>query len=134
MSKLPEFKLVVPADFEYVNRNLPTASWYDVYTVKAGEYPVTFTDSDYNPVDDISKAYYAKWSADAILTEEYRVNRLLQHSSAHTTHPNRETKVHGTKYSYEILKPREVPISAYGSYGTKEDNWKRTTHATIVPA
>lgn len=134
MSNLPAFKLVVPADFEHVDRDLPTASWYDVYTIKAGEYPVTFTDIRGNEVHTVEDAYYAKWEASAILTEEYRVNRLFTASSSFTKTPNTETTVRGRMYSYEVLKPREDTITAYTTFGNADNNYKRTTNATIVPA
>lgn len=134
MSNLPAFKLVVPADFQYVDRTLATASWYDVYTIKAGEYPVTFTDIQGHPARTVSEAYYAKWDASAILTEEYRVNRLFTASSAHTSTPNTETTVRGRMYSYEVLNPREASITAYTTFGNADNAYKRTTNATIVPA
>ena len=134
MSNLPAFKLVVPADFEYVDRTLATASWYDVYTIKAGEYPVTFTDIKGHPVHTIEEAYYAKWEASAILTEEYRVNRLFAASSAHTSTPNKETTVRGRMYSYEVLRPHNELITAYVTHSNADNEYKRTTNATIVPA
>lgn len=134
MSNLPAFKLVVPADFEYVDRTLATASWYDVYTIKAGEYPVTFTNVRGHAVESIDEAYYARWEASAILTEEYRVNRLFTASSTHTTTPNTETTVSGHQYAYEVLKPRDKVNATYTTFGNADNDWKRTINATIVPA
>lgn len=124
------YKLVVPADFEYVDRSLATASWYDVYTIKAGEYPITLTDVNYRPVKDSERPYYGTWKLDAILTEEYRVNRLFTASSAHTTNPEQETQVHGSCYGYEL----KDGAAFYTTHGTQADNWKRTINATIVTA
>lgn len=134
MTNLPAFNLVIPTDFEYVDRNLATASWYDVYTIKAGEIPVIFTDIRGNVVEREEDVYYATWKAPAVLTEEYRVSRLFTASSASTTHPNTETVVRGRMYSYEVIGRTDKEIIAYITGGNAENNWERTINATIVPA
>lgn len=135
MSNLPAFKLVVPTDFEYVDRTLATASWYDIYTIKAGEYPVTFVSIQGHPVERIEDAYYARWDVAAVKTSEYRVNRLFTASSSSTTHPNEETTVRDSMYDYEVLRPRTDVIEAYVSHTTDEHGKRhRNVNATIVPA
>jgi hypothetical protein len=87
---------------EYVDRTLPTASWFDRYQIPAGEYPVTFVTADGKVTDDPSRAYYANIVVDAVLTESYRVNRLLSASHARTDTPNNDTTVTFRPYAYEV--------------------------------
>lgn len=69
-------------DTEYVDNTLQTASWWDKYTLKAGEYEVEWTTIDGRPVQDATQAYYGMVRVDATLDETYRVNRVFTASSA----------------------------------------------------
>lgn len=95
------YTVVVPEDFEYVDQTLQTASWWDRYTIKAGEYPVVFTNINGYITED-TRPYYATAKLDATLVETYRVNRLLWASSSETKEPNEETVVHFSTYAYNI--------------------------------
>lgn len=105
--------LRVPEETEYIDRSLPTASWYDKYLLQPGDYPVEFTDIDHRPVD-VSKAkpYYVLARVDAIQTEEYREARLLHHVQAETREMSLRTTVLAWTYAYNAEAGR--PILAVG--------------------
>lgn len=85
----------------YVDRSLPTASWWDEYELIAGEYPVRWTTVTHHEVtQDHPQAYYAVITVPAILTKTYRVNRVFTASSSETREPHLETTVTFTNYVY----------------------------------
>ena len=91
------FVAVVAEPFEYVDRSLPTASWWDRYEIVPGEYEVEFTTVDHRPADP-ETAYYARVRFAAVLKESYRVNRLFTASSGEHEHP--DTAAHVSRWMY----------------------------------
>lgn len=97
----PTAALVFDMPTEYVDRTLQTASWYDKYLIQPGTYPFEWTTIEGRP-QMVGRPYYAKVTLDAVLTEEYRVNRLLSHSSSHTKLQSTLTKITRSVYAYQV--------------------------------
>jgi hypothetical protein len=93
---------------EYVDRTLPTASWWDRYTLTSGEYELRLTTVQGDPVPEGQRPYYAMAEVDATLVESYRVNRLFTASSSEVTYPNRSATVCVQMYAYELASGRKV--------------------------
>lgn len=113
---MPALSLLITEPYEHIDRTLATASWYDRMTVKPGRYPVRLTNIDYRRwnADRAAKTpgfiantgpYYALVTVDVTVTEEFRVNRLLNHESAETTRPHRDCVHTFSTYAYN-LRPR----------------------------
>lgn len=88
----PTAALVIEERTEWTDRNLATASWFDVYELEVGIYPFEWVNINHTPWNaDLSVAtpgyvgntgpYYAKVRIPARLTREYRVNTLFTASS-----------------------------------------------------
>lgn len=87
-------QLVFEEDTSYVDNTLSTASWYDVYTIKAGSYDIVGAKKKGDLVARV----------DAILEEEYRVNRLLTASSSETRTPKTEKVLTMSDYSFVFAR------------------------------
>lgn len=103
--------VVVTEPYEILDRDLPTASWYDRHQVKVGTYPVEFVTAGFEPyrpgVTPIGyvrpiNAYYARWRLDTVLTETYRVNRLFTASSVEQEYPNTDSRYGVVVYAYRV--------------------------------
>jgi hypothetical protein len=93
----PPFEIVVPEDFEYTNRSLQTASWYDTHLIKAGSY-LGQSSTNGNA--------YARLATTVLV--EYRENRLLQHVTAETRTPNKDGIYTERMYGYEVKDGKEL--------------------------
>lgn len=107
------YQLVIDKPYEYVDTSLPTASWWDRYTVQPGTYDVRLTNisgTTWNPDPDVvtpgfianTGPYYAEVEFDVVLEETHRVNRLLQHSTAHTEERHERTTIRRNIYAYQL--------------------------------
>lgn len=96
------YQIVVPENFEYVDRNLATASWWDRHEVIAGTYPVRLMDWNNVPAKRIEDVKYASFNVRSIVREEFRVSTLFTASSAHSSYPDREDFLWGRLYFYQI--------------------------------
>lgn len=120
--KFPTAVLVVEAG-RYVDRSLPTASWFDEYDLEAGEYPIEYVDLEGRPVDPtVRRPYYARVKVPAILRRSYRVNRLFTASSVQDEYPDTPATVTLSCYAYEVADDRGM---VYVSAPTPEDRWAR---------
>lgn len=89
-----QMQLTVQSDVEKIDRSLPTASWWDRLTIKAGAYMADI------PVEDShAQAYFA---LSAIVEESYRVERLFTASSSSTEFP-KTAKTHGYQATAHFL-------------------------------
>lgn len=108
------WEYVIPEDYEYTDRSLPSADAWVQYTIKAGVYPVRLTEISYCPWNpDRDKPtqgftantgpYYAVVDADAIKTASHYVNRLGSASSVnHKTGLSESCTKTFTRYAYEV--------------------------------
>ena len=130
---MTEFELVIDEDFEYVDRALATASWWDRYLLRAGRYPIEYLTVNYHVPWQAAphmngSAYWGVAKVKGILVETYRVNRLLTASSSETRHPNTETTKHFQWYEYQIKD--QVP--AIGEWTGVSPNLEWTVQARFV--
>lgn len=97
----------------WVDRNLPTASWWDRYEIQTCTAEVRWTNIDGSPFvpgytePDPGRmvpktAYYAVWTLDAYLVEEYREARLLGNTQASNHKTRKATTVTFRCYAYEM--------------------------------
>lgn len=97
----------------WVDRNLQTASWWDRYEIQTCTAEVRFTTINHSPFVPghtepdpgrfvAKRAYYAMWTLDAYLVEEYRENRFLSATSASTRKTREHTTVTFRCYAYEL--------------------------------
>lgn len=128
MTAKPTCVVVFDTPTEYVDRSLPTASWWDKYEIQPGVYPLEWVDIDYRPWEpDVIPPgyvanpgpYYALARFDVRLVESYRVNRLLAASSAeHRIHDDAAvTQIVRTVYAYQ------VPGCPKGQHGKPLASW-----------
>ncbi len=110
------YVLRIDEPYDYTDRTLATASWWDRYIIQPGTYPITWWTTQFEvPGDtlDHAAAYakerhswaypgYAQATVDAVLVESYRESRLLSATSAKREEPNRRTTKTWRPYSYEI--------------------------------
>lgn len=125
--------LRIPEAYEYVDRTLATASWWDRYTIHPGLYLISFYTSSWAklPGNTLADAAdhcdelrrhpdpakrnwlwpnYGMATLTATLEESYRVNRLFTASSSETTYPGGESQVRWTPYAYNV----QIGMRAYG--------------------
>lgn len=92
----PTCAVVFDAPTRYVDRNLATASWFDVYEIQPGMYPLEWVNLGGVPwnADPEAKTpgfiantgpYYAQATLNVRLVRTYRVNRLFTASSVEDT-------------------------------------------------
>lgn len=111
----PTAALVFTTPTKYVDRSLATASWTDTYEILVGAYPFAWVNLDYTPWNPDPEVktngflanvgpYYAQVRVQAVLKEEYRVNRLFTASSASTTvHDEAQVQtLTRTVYAYQV--------------------------------
>lgn len=111
IEKYPNLVVEVAESFEYVDSDLPTASWYDTYEIRPGVYPVEWVNINgtrWNP-DPAAKTpgylantgpYYAKVTYSAIHRKSYRESRLLSEVRGSHVAVNDVTTVVRTAYAY----------------------------------
>lgn len=97
---------------EYVDRNLATASWWDRYIIQPGTYAFEWQRNGrpWNAdMDKPSPGFIANVgpedgvvTLDAVLVEQYRVNRVFTASSAVHTHLKRSTTISRRVYAYQL--------------------------------
>lgn len=113
----PGAEVIVTEPGTYVDRSLPTASWWDKYTIEPGTYPIEYVNIDYrpwNPDPDVctpgfianTGPYYAIARVKARRIESYRENRLLHLTQAEHTQHDTEATVTVCLYAYEIERAR----------------------------
>lgn len=89
----PTAQVTFDAPTEYVDRSLPTASWWDKYEIQPGSYAFEWVTINHTPwnsdPDRVTPGYianigpyYGLVTLQARMVEEYRVNRLLSESRA----------------------------------------------------
>jgi hypothetical protein len=113
------YTVTVTEPTEHVDRTLATASWWDRYMIQPGTYAVEFVSIGWHPCPAGQRPYYALVRLDARLTESYRVNRLLHHTSAQTEHPDRATTLTLSTYAYEV-KPDTTHLFGFPLTHTEE--------------
>lgn len=93
----------------YVDRDLPTASWWDEYEIQPGIYPLVYTTIDgspqTHPIGDVTKVrpYYVWVLLDAIKRASHRENRLFTAVTHDTRHDLQEpTVLMRSCYAYRI--------------------------------
>jgi hypothetical protein len=94
----PPFEIVVPEDFEFTDRSLQTASWYDTHLIKAGTY--------LGQSSSINGDTYARLATTVLV--KYRENRLLQHVIPETREPNTNGIYTVQMYGYEVKDGKEL--------------------------
>lgn len=107
--------LVVPAQFEWIDRDLPTASWWDKYLVQPGRYPLVLKNVGgdlWNPDLNVPTPGFianvgpdhAGASIDALLIESYREARLLDHVTHDLKHvvPARQQNIGFFAYTFSL--------------------------------
>lgn len=123
----PTHKVVFDRAVEYVDRGLSTASWWDRYMIQPGEYLFRWTNSDgsdWNPDPNVRTngfisnvgPYYAEAVMDALLVEEYRVNRLFsEYSVEHRQHTTPKVcPIRRNMYAYELKATARFRSHFYG--------------------
>lgn len=90
---MSEGRTAVVTAGEYIDRSLPTASWWDKYELIPGEYAVELYGYHGQPLRAGEAPVEARVRVAAILRESYRVNRLFTASSSEHTRPERSTFV-----------------------------------------
>lgn len=134
----------VPEPFEYLDRGLATASWWNSYTIRPGFYLIGFENSQGLPLpgNTLADAHdycdklraeqqlywwpqYGRATLRAVLNRSYRENRVLWEARSQTDSPGKPGTVLWHPYGYEV-KPGTV---AFGEYDCGR---LVKAHATVV--
>lgn len=112
----PVLVVTVDEPTTFIDRSLPTASWWDEYEIQPGTYYVEFTNIDgtrYVPgkvqsgfVRPIA-AYYAVVRYDAVLVRSYREARLLGEVRAEAKAVCEVTTLTQRNYAYTVAMGAE---------------------------
>lgn len=132
--------LVIDEDTEYRHYGYETASAYDQFVLKAGEYPFRLVNLNYTPWVPGARGrlgesglptapYYAIADVSALLVEQFYVNRLFTASKAVTTPVNQMTTHRVQLYAYELEKRK-----TWGTIGriVVNPDWRADTFPCIA--
>lgn len=100
--------VLVCAGGEYVDRSLPTASWWDKHELEAGTYDLEPLTAQYHPVKDGQTPYWYRAVIDSTLVETYRVNRFFTASSSQREYPNSKSTVVKVFYGFQLSDGAEL--------------------------
>lgn len=109
----PTVQVVFDEPTEWVDRSLPTASWWDKYVIQPGAYPLEWVNINHSLWNADPEAitpgyianigpYYAACTMRARLIESYRENRLLQHVTAQYLEHDAERELVASVYAYQV--------------------------------
>lgn len=107
--------VIFDAPTEYVDATLATASWFDVYEIQPGIYPLEWVNINYTPWNADPEAitsgfiantgpYYAQVTLDAKLVREHRESRVgVAHSTEDRYHHEAVvTTIKRSVYAYQV--------------------------------